>query len=215
MRVGFRTLFSLALCAAAAAAALAHVAIDVVGDYALSHDTYDNLRHGSRELVSLAALGLAVALAWRGLRLCFEMAAANRARIPRPSGTRFEPIVFVAGAIALTATLVPAMEWFDGRLDGVAVRELGDAFGGSILLGLGTTVLCASLVALAIYAFARWLISHRDSIATIIETLLRRLDGAQRPAGRHLTRHIVSVRRRRTAHALRLTKRGPPEAIFA
>jgi hypothetical protein len=215
VRVGFRTLFSLALCAAAAAAAVAHIAIDVLGDYALPHDTYDNLSHGSRDLVSLLALGLAIALAARGLRRCFEMAAANRTRIPRATASWFEPVCFVLAAIAATIALVPAMEWFDGRLGGVPVRELDDAFGGSIVLGLTTTIFCAGLIAVAIYAFARWLVSHRDTIATIIETLLRRLAGVVRPSGCHLTRHIFATRRRRAPHALRLSKRGPPEAIYA
>src|SRR5580704_1729911 len=81
VRVGFRTLVSLALCAVAAGAAMAHVAIDVVGDYALTADSYDHLRHGSRDVVSAVALVLAVVLAARGLRLCCEIASLNRSRI--------------------------------------------------------------------------------------------------------------------------------------
>ena len=205
---------SLALCAAAAAAAAAHVAIDVVGDYALAHDTYDNVPHDSRALVTGIALLLALALAGRGLRVCCEIAAANRARLPRPLRGWRERLGLVFGAVTASAMLVPAMEWLDGRLDGVPVRELDDAFGGSIVLGLVTTVICAIVVALAVYALARWLISHRDTIATIIETLMRRLAGVVRPCSHDLVRCLAAPRRRRTPHALRLCKRGPPATSF-
>jgi hypothetical protein len=210
VRVGFRTIALLGFCAAAAAAATAHEAIDIVGDYALAHDTYDNVAHGSRELLSGLALLLAVLLAGRGLRICCAIAAANRTRILEPAPRRAAGIGFVLGVITLTAILVPSMEWLDGRLDGVPVRALDDAFGGSILLGLGTTIICAAFVASAVYAIARWLISHRDSIATIIETLLRRLAGVVRPCRQDLARCLATPRRRRTPHALRLCKRGPP-----
>jgi|HubBroStandDraft_6_1064221.scaffolds.fasta_scaffold00035_82 hypothetical protein len=215
VRVGFRTLVSLALCAVAAGAAMAHVAIDVVGDYALTADSYDHLRHGSRDVVSAVALVLAVVLAARGLRLCCEIASLNRSRILLRVPGRREAVGFVASSVAACAVLVPAMEWFDGRLDGVPVRALDDAFGGSLLLGLGTTVLCATLVALVVYCVARWLISHRDSIATIIETLLRPLAGAVRPSSYDLSLQLFTPRRRRTPDAFRLSKRGPPRAIFA
>jgi len=215
VRVGFRTLASLALCAATAAAALAHVAIDVAGDYALKVDSYDNLRHGSRELVSLIAVALAFVLAARGLRICCEIAAVNRTRILAPVHRLREGLVFVLMAVGASVMLVPAMEWLDGRLNGVPVRELDDAFGGSLALGLGITILCAAMVALVAYGIARWLISHRDSIAAIIETLLGRTAGKIRPTGYDLARQLFAPRRKRTLHALRLSKRGPPEAVLA
>lgn len=190
---------------------MAHAAIDIVGDYALAHDTYDNLPHSSRELVSGVAFVLAVLLAGRGLRYCCAIAAANRARVGALRLSLRWTVGFILGVIALTAALVPSMEWLDGRLGGAPVKELDDAFGGSILLGGGTTVVCAALLALLVYGFVRWLISHRDSIATIIETLLRRTDGAARPCSHDLARCLSTPRRRRTLHALRLCKRGPPE----
>jgi hypothetical protein len=209
-RVGIPTLVSLALCAASAAAALAHYAIDIVGDYALPHDTYDGLSHASRELLSGVALLAALALARRGLRACFEIATSRRGNLPAASFSLREWAGFVLAAFAGTAAFVPAMEWLDGCLAGVPVRALDDAFGGSILLGLATTVICAALVASLIYAIAFWLVSHRDDIVAIIVTLCRRSDAASRPCGRDLERGFLSPRRRRTAHALRLCKRGPP-----
>lgn len=215
MRIGFRTIASLAFCAAAAAAALAHVAIDIVGDYALAHDTYDNVAHTSRGLVTGIAVFIAVLLARQGLRVCLAIAMANRGRANSPGPFRREMLLFILGAIAMSAIIVPGMEWLDGRLDGVPVREFDDAFGGSIALGLGTTALCAGFVASLVYGVARWLISHRDSIATLIETLLGRLDGATRPSRYSLSYWLSTPRRRRTPHALRRCKRGPPDVAFA
>jgi hypothetical protein len=215
MRVGIRTLVSLLLCAAAAGAALAHLAIDVVGDYALTRDSYDHLRHGSRELVTGIALLLAAVLATRGLSICCEIAAANRTRLLRPALRLRETLAFLFGAVAASVVIVPAMEYLDGRLDGMPVRRLSDAFGGSIPLGLGTTLLSATLVALLVYAVARWLISHRDSVVTMIETLRRRAGGVVRPSGYHLVAQRFTPRRRRAPNALRLSKRGPPATSFA
>jgi hypothetical protein len=214
VRIGARTLVSLWLCAAVTAAVIAHVAIDVLGDFALTADSYDNLRHGSRELASFVAFILAVTLALRGLRACCEIAAANRTRILLPAHRLRDGIGFVLAAIAAAVVLVPAMEWLDGRLDGTPVLSLSAEFGGSLSLGLGTTILCAAIVAFAAYAIARWLISHRDSIATIIETLLRRFNANASASGYERARRIAAPRRR-TVHALRLSKRGPPVAIFA
>ena len=215
MPVGFRTLFSLGLCAAAAGAALAHVAIDVLGDFALANDSYDHVAHGSRELVSGVALFLAVVLAARGLRICCEIASINRSRIPLPIRRLPEALGFVGAAVAGSVALVPAMEWLDGRLAGAPVLALGDAFGGSVLLGVITTVVCAAAIAFAIYAVARWLISHRDCIVTVIVTLLRWMADGVRSSVYTLTSRGFTPRRRRAPNALRLCKRGPPLLLFA
>ncbi len=214
VRVGFRTIVTLALCAAAAGAALAHLAIDVVGDHLLANDSYDHLRHGSRELLTGIALVAAAVLAARGLRVCCEIAARNRTRLLRPALSLRETIGMLAGGVAASAAIVPGMEYLDGRLDGVPVLRIADAFGGSILLGLATTLLCATLVALAIYAVARWLISHRDTVAAVIETLLRRRNENETPQGYDDIARRVTLRRR-APHALRLAKRGPPQTRFA
>jgi len=214
VRVGIRTLASLALCAAAAAGALAHFAIDVVGDYVLPHDSYDQLRHGSREVVVSLALLLAVFLVIRGLRLCCEIAAVNRTRVLRAALGLREMLGVIAGAGAASILIVPAMEYLDGRVDGAPILRFSDAFGGSIPLGMFTTLLCAAAVASFICAIARWLISHRDTIATIIETLLRAMLGMVRTGGYDLVARLFAPRRRRAPSALRLSKRGPPAISF-
>ena len=214
VRLGFRTLASLAFCAAAAGAAMAHVAIDVLGDYALKRDSYDYLRHGSRDFLTAIAVLVALVLAGRGLRICCEIASNNRARLVRPVLRLRDALSVVATAVAASLAIVPAMEYLDGRLDGLPVRGFADAFGGSIPLGLATTLTCAAVVALGVFAVARWLISHRDAIATIIETLFQAISGSGAPGSAHLLRQRVTLRRRRTAGALRLAKRGPPATSF-
>jgi len=215
VRVGFRTMASLALCAAAAGAAMAHSAIDVLGDYALSRDSYDHLRHGSRELMTGLALFVAMLLAARGLRVCCDIAAKHRARLLRPMLGLHETVAMLVGAVAASLAMVPAMEYFDARLAGIPVRGLGEAFGGSILLGVATTIAAAGIFALILYAIARWLISHHDSIATIIEFLLRPFTDAPRAAAYDHVRRHVTFGRRRAPNALRLAKRGPPATTVA
>jgi hypothetical protein len=215
VRVEFRTMASLALCAAAAGAAMAHCAIDVLGDYALRRDSYDHLRHGSRELMTGLAVFVAIVLAARGLRVCCDIAAKHRARLVRPMVGLQETVAMLAGAVTASLAMVPAMEFFDGRLAGIPVRGLSDAFGGSILLGIATTIGAAGIFALILYAVARWLISHHDSIATIIEVLLRPFSDARRAAAYDRLGSHVILRRRRAPNALRLAKRGPPATRVA
>jgi len=205
---------SLALCAAAAGAAMAHLAIDVLGDYALTRDSYDHLRHGSRELMSGLALLVAVLLAVRGLRVCCEIATQHRARLLRPILGVQETVAMLVAAVTASLAIVPAMEYLDGRLDGIAVRGLGEAFGGSILLGVVTTIAAAGLFVAIVYAVARWLIAHRDSIATMIERFLT-ATGERPQSSFNFRRHNFVSGRRRPACALLLAKRGPPLTMFA
>lgn len=193
---------------------MAHFAIDVAGDYLLARDSYDHLEHGSRELLTGLALVLAVFLAARGLKSCCDIATKHRGRLARPVLGVREALGLIAGAVTASAALVPAMELLDGRLDGAPVLQLADAFGGSILLGLTTTLLCASMVALLVYATVRWLISHRDSIATLLETLMRRVTETPHANGYDLAAQRFTPRHRRTPHAHRFAKRGPPATSF-
>jgi len=212
VRAGPRTLVSVILCAAAAAATLAHAAIDLVGDYALPSDAYDHLHHGSRELIGGLALALAIALAARGLRACCEFASVARTRLAAPRANLGEAAGFAFATGALSALLVPAMEWLDGRAGGVAVTRLADAFGGSLVLGLVTTAVCAVVVAAVVYAVFRWLISHRDTIATIVATLLRPFAEAAGPSAYARTSGGLVPRPRVASLALHLSQRGPPSS---
>jgi hypothetical protein len=210
MRAGLRMLGPLLLCASAAAAALAHYAIDVVGDYALRQDTYDAIEHGSRELVVGIALIVAVLLALKGVRTCCDVALANRGRLALPAVGRGQVFGFLAGSLAITVLLVPAMEVLDGRISGDPVSGIDDAFGGSLLLGLTVTAFCAVAVAAAVVSVAVWLVSHRDAIEAIVVSLLGRTRRALAPYVQDRRRGGVRPHRVRTVHALRLSKRGPP-----
>ena len=192
---------------------MAHVLIDVIGDFALPHDTYDDIAHASRGLASGIALILAFALALGGLRICCELAARYRHRLPRLRLCAGERFAFLFATLLGAVAGVPAMECLDDRLAGVPVHSLADAFGGSILLGVATTVVCAALVGWLVYALARWLVSHRDHIAAIIETLVRRHASSALPRVADLSLQLRAPRRRRAPHALRLCKRGPPMAL--
>lgn len=215
MRVGLRTLVPLALCAAAVAAAAAHFVVDVVGDFALTHDSYDHLQHGSRGVVTAAALALAGMLAMRGLASCCEIAARNRTRIAAINFTLTETIVFFVTVPITAAVLVPSMELLDARVAGAAFGGIGDAFGGSLFVGLTCIAVCAGLAAGAVYALVRWLVSHRDSVVTMVATLLRRITGAPRIASRPSERWNGLTLRRRTLRARQFAKRGPPEILLA
>ncbi len=215
MRAGFRLLGPLLLCASTAAAALAHYAIDVVGDYALRQDTYDAIEHGSRGIVAGIALVVAAVLALRGLRTCCDVATANRGRLSVPAVGRGRLFGFLGGSILTTALLVPIMEVLDGRMAGDPVTGLDDAFGGSVLLGLTVVAVCAVAVAAAVAGIAAWLVSHRDTIEAIVVSLLGRARGALRPDVLERRRRDVRPHRVQTVHALRLCKRGPPSVAIS
>lgn len=212
VRVQFRTLIALALCAAASAAVLAHFAIDVVGDFALRHDAYDGLRHGSREYAAVLAGVFAVIAATHGLRACCDIALRAQGRVAKPILTAGGTIGYALVAIAAACIGVPAMECFDNALAGVPLSQAGDAFGGSLLLGLTTTMFCAALVAAIFYAFARWLLQHRDVIVAIVATLLRRCYDF---AVSFCTALDLQALRPQASNAvaLCLAKRGPPGSV--
>ncbi|MBV9027947.1 MAG: hypothetical protein JO311_04980 [Candidatus Eremiobacteraeota bacterium] len=215
MRVGLRTLVPLALCAAAAAAAAAHFVVDVVGDFALSHDSYDHLQHGSRGVVTAIAVVLAGMLALRGLVSCCEIAERDRTRIAAAKFGLAETMAFFVVVLVMAAMLVPSMEFLDARVAGAAFGGIGDAFGGSLLIGLTCIAVCAALAAGSVYALVRWLVSHRESIASMVATLLRHITGARRITSRPLERWNGLTLRRRTLRARQRAKRGPPEILFA
>lgn len=210
MRAGLRIFVPLLLCAAAGAAALAHVAIDVVGDYALPHDTYDHIAHDSRNLIAGLALVAAMLIAVRGLRLCCDLAAADRGRLPGGNLSWRAILAFVGIVTAAATVLVPVMELLDARLDGIPLDGFADAFGGSVLLGVAVTIVCALLVAGAVLALAAWILAHRAAIETIVVWLLGRDRESAVKNARARRRSFVRLRHPALVFALRLCKRGPP-----
>jgi hypothetical protein len=121
---------------------------------------------------------------------------------------------YVALSIAVACIGVPAMEWFDDALAAVPLTPVGDAFGGSLLLGLATTLFCSAFVAVIFYAFTRWLLEHRDVIVAIVATLLPRRNDVAVPVCTDLDFRGFQ-RQSPSLVALSLAKRGPPVADFA
>jgi hypothetical protein len=157
------------------AALVSHVVIDILGDYLLAHDTYDDVGHSSRAVVGLVTFGLSLL----GIGFCLRAALreargsenafclALRGAIPRNA------TIFTLGSIIAAAFFLACMEGCDAIAAGKAVDDLGDLFGGSVPFG-GTIVavvaICASTVA------RRFLLrlARTRIIAAVVVAFLRR-----------------------------------------
>jgi hypothetical protein len=160
------------LATALLAAVSAHVGIDVLGDYLVRDDSYDHLAHDSRLLFTVIALLLAAAAAVQ----CFLYLCAAAASIQTRARLLHLRPAQVAGACALIALLallvVPAMETIDALQAGADVDSLADAFGGSMLLGVITTLGCALAWCGLIVALVGWFARHRERVARLLYELL-------------------------------------------
>ncbi|HXB83498.1 MAG TPA: hypothetical protein VNU22_09155 [Candidatus Acidoferrum sp.] len=209
MPVVSRSLVALVIAAAATGAVVAHGTIDIIADYLVAHASYDDVSsHDSRGLVVAIAAMIAGAVALHGLRLCCD-AAAHRTLASSPAPSWRSAPLFVGATMLLASLAVPAMELLDSRLAGTTLAGLDDAFGGSVLLGLSTTLVCAAAVAIAVFAFARWILSHRDRIIAAIVGIIR--FRSQAYAGPRRSRSFTGapICPRRLS-ALRRGKRAPP-----
>jgi uncharacterized BrkB/YihY/UPF0761 family membrane protein len=199
--------------AALLAAVFAHVAIDVLGDYLVRDDTYDHVAHGSRELLTLIAFGIAASAgALFFSRLC-TAAASIRTRVRMLRVTRAQLLLAFAAIAAIALVLVPSMEGFDALRAGQDIDDLGDLFGGSLLLGISTTLACAALCSAFIAALGAWLARHRERVASLIGAFLtaRR----PRPAGIRLRYAPAKTPAMHPARAMkRRSKRGPPQTAL-
>ena len=199
--------------AGALAATVAHVLIDVAGDYLLARDAYDGIAHHSRTVL-LAAVGIAVLVA--AIRTIFD--ALDRRYGSRISllalvrSTLGRPWPFVGACVAFATVLLMAMEAFDCSLIG-HVEDLNDLFGGSLLLGLATVAATGLLCGWGVRRVVGWIARYEAPIAALILAVLnlglptapaetaRRRSGEPRRADRAL---LLSRRRH---------KRGPPLPI--
>ena len=197
------------LATALLAAVSAHVGIDVLGDYLVRDDSYDHLAHDSRLLFTVMALLLAGAAAVQCfLYLCTASASIQtRVRLLhlRPAQ--------VAGACAIVVLLallvVPAMETIDALQAGADVDSLADAFGGSILLGVATTLGCALAWCGLIVALIGWFARHRERVAKLLYELL--VPSEALLAYAHASRgNAPAIAIDRNRHARCRSKRGPP-----
>ncbi len=194
---------------ACAAALIAHIGVDVLGDYLLPHDTYDDIAHASRTALScLALLGIAVSaftLIHAGLDDAragkWQRVLANPA--PRWSG------VYVAFVVIATFAILAAMELADLRLAGASVDDVGDLLGGSLWLGASTTLVVAVAVALGMWRIASWAAGARETAIRLLATwFISRAEpgGAARLATRRPAAHVASL----PVLTRSTSKRGPP-----
>jgi len=197
-----------ALAVAALSAAFAHLAIDVAGDYLLPHDAYDDVAHDSRTVVAAAAAALLFAGAARSF-FTSVLAALGRGGSPGAAIHVGSPVAFAGAVTALSIPLLLAMEALDAFAAGRDVDDLGDLFGGSVLLGLGTTLAVAMLTAVCAYAVVRFFLHARAAVA-------RALCGLFLPRERASLHEFTLLARRRClagarpAPARHAAKRGPP-----
>jgi hypothetical protein len=197
------------------AALIGHVVIDVLGDYLLAHDTYDDIDHTSRAIVAIVALALALAGIAAGFRAALREAHGSpnalcnaiRRAIPRRTSA------FVLGAMLASIAILCVMEGCDALLAGHAVDDIGDLFGGSIVLG-GTTI--AALSAIVSIATMRALrrLAQAQQIAGILAAFIRRsfTTAVPRTADRTLTNRLI-FRTHRMCR--RLAGRAPPLPFVA
>jgi hypothetical protein len=193
------------------AALLANIAIDITGDYVLPHDTYDDVAHGSRLLLTGAALGIFISAA-----LFLVLTALDRTR---GVGERARELLgtiapmrlgsFAALICGITFVLLPAMESVDLISAGQMPDGIADLFGGSLVLGTCITVPIAVTVALVLRFVARW--------ASVVHVLVVRLADAWSIArSRTSDSPRVRVPQPRRGFALApaidrsVAKRGPP-----
>jgi len=206
---------SLVAIAAAIAALLAHVAIDVAGDYVLAHDAYDGIDHQSRAVFAVAILLLGLGLGARLLvhlldRRCGSTASLRRI-VSRDLGT---PAAFVAQCAFLAIVTLAGMEFLDCASSGTRVDDVADLFGGSMWLGVGSTIAVAALTGWFVHAVVRLIAAREPELAKLVYRLAGAAAdaaAASRPVRR--TRGGSSVLERALMLARRGSKRGPPLAI--
>jgi hypothetical protein len=167
------------------AAICAHVSIDIVGDYVLAHDSYDDPVHGSRWYASLAlAISAVAALALLLRALLAEtrgrvgaFRAALSAAVPA-SGAAFACVV-----VAIALPLLLAMAWLDVHSAGIATDDIADLFGGSLPLGASVTLAFGCASAFALHRLLAAATRHRRSIVRAFEAFVRARCGRSRESG--------------------------------
>jgi hypothetical protein len=159
----------MALAGAFFTALLAHVAIDIAGDYLLAHDTYDDDAHGSRYVASIALLftvlvalygyARAVVAETRGVRGALR--ASLRSSLPASS------FAFAALVAGLAMPLLLGMAWLDSLVAGAPVDDVRDLFGGSLTLGIGMVTIASLATALASRVFVALVARFHRSIVRV------------------------------------------------
>ncbi len=207
--------FCLVAVAGALAAAAAHVVVDVAGDYLLVRDAYDGIAHHSRALL-LAAVGIAILAA--GVRVIFEMldrrCSSTTSVLAAVRDALGNPVRFALASAVVATVALAAMESFDSSLSGHVIDDVGDLFGGSVLLGAGTAAIAGAVLGWLVHRFVR-LIAHYEApiAAFIVAAFELQLTTGSSPRAQRRTGGSRTI-----ARALLLSrqgrKRGPPRPVF-
>jgi hypothetical protein len=165
---------ALVLLCGATAAVVAHVVIDVAGDFVLARDSYDGLAHHSRAfflgiVVVLAAL-VALRFLWEALDRRSGSVTALVRYVQAARGASPWRFGILVAAVAIAGLV--AMESLDAMLSATRIDGVEDLLGGSVLLGLGTTLAVSALVAGAARALLGFLAAWEPVIAAFVGRLL-------------------------------------------
>jgi hypothetical protein len=197
--------------AAMCGALIAHVVIDIVGDYVLARDAYDGVSHESRLILIVGVVSLMLAVAVRLVLDLLDRRCGSRASLLRlVRDSLGQPLPFIVQSIAVGVVAVGAMELFDCLIAHAIPHGLNELFGGSYLLGLSAVSATTALSGWLVHRVATRLSEREPEITALIRWLVALI-----PAAVDDVRVATGVRTLRSiARALLLStrgsKRGPP-----
>jgi hypothetical protein len=201
----------LLLLAVCVAAFVAHLTIDFVGDFALPHDTYDDIGHTSRIGTLVGALGFVLVAFLRLVTVAVTRSGAARTTIHALARSLIRsPWRFGCAVALLTVFVVAGMEATDAALSGHGLDGIDDAFGGSAPLGLAITLLCSALVSALVARCTRMLAVPCDLVIRLLGVLAALPRRARASIACFVASRAVRPSRRQTVYARRAAKRGPP-----
>jgi hypothetical protein len=159
----------MALVGAFVAALVAHVAIDVAGDYLLAHDTYDDHAHGSRYVASIAILIAASAAVYAYARVVIAETCGTRGALHAAlrSSVPTSTLAFVAIVVSLALPVLLGMAWLDALVAGARIDDGIDLFGGSLGLGIGMATLASLATAIGLRSFVALVAHFHRSIVRV------------------------------------------------
>lgn len=209
---------ALVLMAAGVAAFIAHVAIDVAGDYLLPHDSYDFVTHHSRAVAIAGSLLLAATVTLRVFDVALDQARGARISLRAvldhalsPTPWRFIALVIVAALCTLGA--MESLDTFarDGSLD-----DLADLLGGSVWLGLGIATPTAVLIGALLWHVVRRIARSSAVLVRVLGALLATARNRSNLNDRlHRRAAVPAPRNRGSILARREGKRAPPRLANA
>ncbi len=188
---------------------MSHIGIDVLGDFLLPHDTYDDVSHASRLVICCAGLTIfGLAAVWLLLGALDEGARRTQADRGRDVRISLPVMRYVAFVVSGALALLVAMEFTDVALAGRSIDDASDLLGGSIPLGAGVLGAVAAAFAFASWRVAGWALSVERAVLRAIGAWRARR--ARRPDAAATCARRSRPAARPTPARTRASKRGPP-----